>query len=568
VGNWHAIFAHQSYFAQFSTPSPLQHTWSLAIEEQFYLVWPPVLLLILRAAHRWWRRIGVSVAVAAGLLSAGLMALLFQPGGDPTRVYYGTDTRLFDLMAGVTVAFLVAARPQPGAAARRALHLVAPVAAVGLAAIWVTGGTAQGLPKDWMFDGGFLLCAVLAALVVADARLLDRGLFSRLISVPPLHFLGTISYGIYLWHWPIFVYLTGARTGLSTAPLDVVRVAATLVVATASYYLVERPIRQRHLRGALRFGLAPIAAAATAAVLVIATIPAVADPSTVATTSRTTAPAGLAVAGAGGLAGQVPIRLPAGTFSPAHPLRIVLLGDSVMQDASFGIAAAFKATGEVTVETNTIDGFGLTTSHNWPTIIPRIIRTEHPQLIIGSWSWDQFGPTKPNALHQPAAYTALLKRAIKVMLTPGDGVDGVIFTQVAASGDILNPNPVIQAAYNRMRRKGVRAWNTIAAKMASSFPGRVMYLPVGGSLLANGRYSAWLPPLGHPHAPAKEWIRARKLDNVHLCPEGSARYADAILSDLTTVFKLAPARSSWTRGGWTSNPDFNNPPGACPDDHP
>jgi peptidoglycan/LPS O-acetylase OafA/YrhL len=570
VGNWHSIFAHQSYFAQFSTPSPLQHTWSLAIEEQFYLIWPPVLLLILRGARRSWRRVGLTVAVVGALASAGLMALLFHPGGDPTRVYYGTDTRLFDLMAGVTVAFLAAARPQPGRAARRALHVAGPVAAVALGVFWVIAGTGQGVPKNWMFEGGFLLCAVLGAVVVADARLLERGPFARVLSMPPLHFLGTISYGIYLWHWPIVVYMTGARTGLATAPLDVARVGATLVLATASYYLVERPIRRMKLRGALRLWLAPLVGVATAACLVVATVPAVADPNTVATTSKVAAPTGVPVAGSGGYGEQTPITLPKGTvISPAHPLRVVLLGDSVMHDASYGITAALSATGEGTVQTNTIDGFGLTTATSWPTSIPRIIREEQPQLIIASWSWDQFGPTTPNALHQPAAYTALLKRAVSVMLTPGDGVDGVIFTQFPLSGTIAAANPANQATYNKERLEGLKAWNDIAEKMAAAFPGRVMYLPVASSLLLDGRrYSAWLPPVGDPHAPKDQWTRVRKLDNVHLCPEGSARYAQAILTDLTAIFRLAPASPAWTEGAWTSDPNFNNPPGACPDDHP
>ncbi len=569
VGNWHAIFAGQSYFAQFSVPSPLQHTWSLAIEEQFYLVWPPLLLLLLRQARRSWRQVGVVVAVAGALLSAGLMALLFHPGGDPTRVYYGTDTRLFDLMAGIAVAFLSAARPQPGQAARRLLHLAASAAAVALGYFWVTAGTARGLPTNWMFDGGFLLCAALAAVVVADARLLDRGPFARILSTPPLHFLGTISYGVYLWHWPIIVYLNGARTGLSNGPLDALRLGATLVAATASYYLVERPIRQKRLRGALRFSLAPLAGALCAAFVVIATVPAVADPGAVATTSRAPVPGGAVVAGSGGYADQVPIRLPAGTVvSPSHPLRVMLLGDSVMHDASFAITAALESTGEVTVTTNTVLGFGLTTSTNWPTVIPGLIREEHPQLIIGSWSWDDYGPTTPNALHQPKAYAALLERAASVMLTPGDGVDSVIFTQVPIDGTVKVPAGEDQAAADRERTQGTNAWNAIAAKMPSSFPGKVMYLPVASSLLLHGRYSTWLPPLGEPAAPLGEWIRARKLDNVHLCPEGSARYARAILTDLTAVIKLAPASPSWAEGAWTTNPDYNDPPGACPDDHP
>ena len=173
VNNWHLIYAHQSYFAQFSTPSPLQHTWSLAIEEQFYLVWPLVLLVLLRYGRRGWRRVGVTVTVALGVGSSILMAVLFHPGVDPSRLYYGTDTRLFDLMAGATLAFLAASRGQPGARARRTLHWVGPVAAVVLAVFWVRAGTSGGLPTNFMFEGGFLLCAALAGLIVADARL-DR----------------------------------------------------------------------------------------------------------------------------------------------------------------------------------------------------------------------------------------------------------------------------------------------------------------------------------------------------------------------------------------------------------
>ncbi len=154
VNNWHLIYAHQSYFAQFSTPSPLQHTWSLAIEEQFYLVWPLVLLLLLRLARRGWRHVGVVVTVVLGVGSSVLMAALFHPGVDPSRIYYGTDTRLFDLMAGATIAFLAASRPQPSARARRILHMVGPAAAVVLAVFWVRAGTSGGLPTDFMFEGG------------------------------------------------------------------------------------------------------------------------------------------------------------------------------------------------------------------------------------------------------------------------------------------------------------------------------------------------------------------------------------------------------------------------------
>ncbi len=278
VNNWHLIFAHQSYFAQFSTPSPLQHTWSLAIEEQFYLVWPLVLLLLLHLARRIWRQAGVALAVALGLASMIAMAVMFQPGVDPSRVYYGTDTRLFDLMAGAAIAFVAASRPQPRPGARRTLHVAGPLAAAALAVFWVVAGTSAGLPKDYMFQGGFLVCAVLAGIVVADARLVEQGRFSRLLSVRPVYFVGVISYGIYLWHWPVIVYLSGDRTGLAPVPLDLARIGATLALSTASYYLVERPIRRARLHGWVRAWGAPLAGVLSAAIIVVATIPSVADP--------------------------------------------------------------------------------------------------------------------------------------------------------------------------------------------------------------------------------------------------------------------------------------------------
>jgi hypothetical protein len=507
------------------------------------------------------------------------MAVLFTPGADPSRVYYGTDTRLFDLMAGATIAFVAAARPQPNARARRTLHVAAPLAGVALLVFWVFAGTSGGLPTNFMFEGGFLVCAALAGLVVADARLIEPGGLARGLAWRPLHFVGTISYGIYLWHWPVIVYLNGARTGLSAWPLDLLRVAVTLALSTASYYLVERPIRLARLHGWVRYWGAPLAGVLSALLIVTATFPAVADPATVAGTSRIPAPShhgsgsgpgsdvAVGVPGAGGLEGQVPIHL-AVAPSPADPVRIMVLGDSVMHDASFGVTAALGATGEATVATRTIDGFGLVNAGNWRTSLPNLIGQTRPQLIVASWSWDEYGPTTPNALHQPAAYAQLLQSAVSVMLAPGNGVEGVIFTEFPQSGDLMAPNGDSQSSYNAERRAGVIAWNNLAKGMTAAFPGQVMYFPVADSVLLHGTFSTWLPPLGDPHAPKADWLRVRRLDKVHLCPEGSARFGAAVLADMTQVFGLAPATGDWSQGSWTSDPNFNDPPGACPDDHP
>jgi hypothetical protein len=239
-----------------------------------------------------------------------------------------------------------------------------------------------------------------------------------------------------------------------------------------------------------------------------------------------------------------------------------------MHDASYGITAALQATGEVTVATRTIDGFGLTTATGWRTSLPILISQTHAQLIVASWSWDMEGPTTPNALFEPAQYAQLMRSAVSLMLTPGNGVEGVIFTQYPQSGQVPSANSASQAAYNRFRAEGVTAWNRIAEKMATLFPGQVMYFPIANSILLNGHFSAWLPPEGDPHAPVPAWTRVRKLDNVHLCPEGAARYGNAVLANMTQLFGLAPAGTSWAQGSWTTDPDFNNPPGACPDDHP
>ena len=125
--------------------------------------------------------------------------------------------------------------------------------------------------------------------------------------------------------------------------------------------------------------------------------------------------------------------------SPAHPLRVMIIGDSVMHDASYGITASLQATGEATVATRTIDGFGLDKA-SWQVSFPNLVQQTRPQLIVASWSWDQYGPTTPNALHQPVQYTKLLRRAVSIMLTPGNGVEGVIFTAFPQSGDIAAAN--------------------------------------------------------------------------------------------------------------------------------
>jgi peptidoglycan/LPS O-acetylase OafA/YrhL len=555
VANWHAIFSHQSYFTQFSTPSPLQHTWSLAIEEQFYLLWPLVTLGLVAWGKKHWRRLGLGVCVAGAIVSAAAMALLYRAGTDPSRVYYGTDTRAFDLLVGAAVAYPAAARVQPGPRARKALHVASPVAAALLGVFWVRAGTASGLPTSAMFRGEFLLCAVLAALVIADVRQLDQGLLAKALSLAPLRWIGMVSYGLYLWHWPIFVYLNQSRTGISGAPLDLARVALTFVLATASYYLVERPIRRQHFVGLKRVVTVPSAVLLTVIVIVVGTTPSVAAPLRSWAGGGLDPGSGPNVAGAGGFSAEVPFTVPPGlVISPAHPLRVLTFGDSVMTYAQLGITAALEGTGEVTVAQGAVPGWGLT-HPSTQAGVQGLIRTDRPELLIGTWSWD--GPV---AKADPSGYQRTLDGALSEWLTPGDGVLGVVLLQMPAFG--------ISGRY----AGGVASWNRAIARVAPTFPGRVMYLPAASSLEIDGRFTDWLPPNGNLSTPKRQWVRVRTTDGVHLCPPGITRYAAPVLQDLTDLFHLAPPRRHWflshlvtVRALQESESDLAV---TCPDDHP
>src|SRR6476660_334801 len=239
VANWRFIFSGQSYFDQFSQPSPLRHMWSLAIEEQFYLVWPLVVAGLL-----WWRR-SLRVLLAACVVmiaaSAALMALLYQPGHDPSRVYYGTDTRAQSLLIGAVVGIaLFVHGPLRTRAARMAVRIAAVVGA-GYT-LWLFWRMSER--TDALYQGGFLFAALAVSAVIVSVVQPDRGVLGRFLSLAPLRWVGRISYGLYLWHWPVYLTLTHTRTGLDGFALLVARLAVSFALATLSYYAVEKPIRQ------------------------------------------------------------------------------------------------------------------------------------------------------------------------------------------------------------------------------------------------------------------------------------------------------------------------------------
>jgi len=326
VANWRPVLSGQSYFDRFAIPSPLRHTWSLAIEEQYYALWPLLVLLLVRMRRgALGLLLPASLAMLAG--SALLMALLFQPGHDPSRMYYGTDTRAQSLLVGAVLAMiLLRVGPVRGAVPKATLQIAALACAVALGRAW----TATSADSVLLYRGGFLLLAIGVAVVVTAAVRPGGGPVARALSLPPLRGLGLISYGVYLWHWPLYLVLTPDRTGLDGYGLFLLRIAATLGIATASYYLVEMPVR----RGALRrqkisWVFAPVTAGLVAVALVLVT--------------RGGSPAfSLATVPVAPMPSTAPAPQPAGAMvtTARAPTRVLLVGDSVGLSLGWGFEAA------------------------------------------------------------------------------------------------------------------------------------------------------------------------------------------------------------------------------------
>ena len=269
IQNWHLVAKGTSYFAQFGEQSPFLHMWSLAIEEQFYLLWPLSLFGLFRLTRHRVGRVTLIVSMLA-LCSAVWMALVSTPGGDPSRAYYGTDTRAQALMIGSVVACLFTIRPKIGLGRSRLLVQGLGALGVGFLAFAIVEVTQS---SDVLYQGGFTAVALAAAAVITAAMV--PGPIARLLAIPPLPAIGRMSYGLYLWSWPITVYFTADRIGVVGTALSVVQLGTTFAVAALSYVLVEGPVRRGFQRGRraprARISSALAAVVAVPVVLVVAT---------------------------------------------------------------------------------------------------------------------------------------------------------------------------------------------------------------------------------------------------------------------------------------------------------
>ena len=244
IANWHFITL-STYFASDGIPSPLQHMWSLAVEEQFYLVWPLVLVLAAMLVRDPRRRVVAVGAIAAvGLAASAVRLDLLWASSGQDRAYLGTDSRIFEPLTGA----LLAATIVWGAARRLATRThFALLALGGLGLIW--GLAALGGPggaSRAYADGGAVVVAlsttaVIAAIVTRDSHV------TRLLALPAVAYLGRLSYAMYLWHWPLQVWTSRYGwwdlTGVGTPARASILTLLTVALAALSYHLVEKPVR-------------------------------------------------------------------------------------------------------------------------------------------------------------------------------------------------------------------------------------------------------------------------------------------------------------------------------------
>jgi peptidoglycan/LPS O-acetylase OafA/YrhL len=232
VANWGQVGQGRDYFALYESPSLLEHAWSLAVEEQFYLVWPIVLVVVLRLAgtQRVRRAVaGVAVAVAAGSVVLATV-LASDEGQGLSRLYFGTDTRSVGLAVGATAGAMGLRRAQRS----RTADIAGLVSVLGLIAF---GVTLRG-DERWLYGPGFLMIALLSITVMWAAT--SEGVLQQVLSNRMLVGVGRVSYGVYLWHWPVIVVLDAERTGLSGIALGALWVVVTALLTAASWFAVER----------------------------------------------------------------------------------------------------------------------------------------------------------------------------------------------------------------------------------------------------------------------------------------------------------------------------------------
>ncbi len=540
VANWHYILGGQNYFVRFGAPSPLLHTWSLAVEEQFYLVWPLVAVLVLK---RWGRR---GLGWVAGILAAGsasLCAALYLTGSSVDRLYYGTDTRSQTIMVGAALAVLVppfSAAPSHGSrrfdgsvlANRWVLGNRWVLAAGGLLAAAILGWCLHSVDGQTasLYEGGFLAVAVATAVVITLIIRRPADPLSRALSWRPLRYAGLISYGLYLYHWPIFLTLDSSRTGLSGYRLLALRFAVTFVAAGLSYRYVEQPVRaltalprvRRH-RMALRAGGGAALLGLIVSVLLV------------------TAPYGSTATGSVLASPPAPGLVAAGGASRAHPERALLVGDSLAVTLGEGLQVNSRSWG-VTIDDGGALGCDLDPDTTvkvmgtvspaaqgcpqWRTAWAGLVRRTDPDVVmvlLGRWEtidrryqgkWTSVGSPEFDAHLQ-----AELSQVIDVLSSGGARVAFLTLPYIAQTTDQPDGSPWDMNLPSR-----TDAFNRDVRAAVARDPNHASVVDLNRMLDPAGHYVSYI-----------DHVRVRDTDNEHLSVAGGEWLRPLLLPQIVAL---------------------------------
>ena len=328
VTNWRLALSGKGYGAYVATSSPVQHIWSLAVEEQFYLFLPLLVLYGTRGSAKPQNRLAI---IAGVLAAASTVALVTAVGrhGDTTWAYYATYTRAAELLAGVILACVA-----HHVVEWKHRNAVVPVAGLVGAAVLVGAWVRADQAAPWLYRGGLSVYTLASVAVILAS--LQGGPIRSVLSTQVLQWIGRLSYSAYLYHWPLFLWLTKARVGFGGVALFAVRVGLTIGLAALSTAFLERPIRARRLLP--RVDPAPMFGALAVALALVMIVPAAASdngPSGVHVVS------GERIAAAATTAPITQVTNHGSTLPPVpHVTKLLLVGDSLMHQASFFFAQA------------------------------------------------------------------------------------------------------------------------------------------------------------------------------------------------------------------------------------
>ncbi len=539
--NWWQIAASGNYFVATGAVSPLTHTWSLAVEEQFYLVWPLVVLAVLLVARRFTGTgsgterdpssgtdpdasaenaparatdRGVEALLAISVIgvvaSASEMAWLYHPGVNITRLYFGTDTHAQSILVGSVLACTLTLIQRhrglsgmaPVATARGSRMALTGLGVAGLAGTIALTTTLSGT-SALAYRGGFLLSALSAAALITGAVCVGHGPIAKVLSIGPLVWMGTVSYGAYLWHFPVAIELDSARTGLSGAGLLAIRVLATFALAAASYYLVERPVMEGVFWRSLKAAGPALAAMGATVVVVIA---------------ATVAPAVAAVA----------VHPFPGKLQTVRPPEIVVLGDSTALTLGYALAATAPA--GTSVVNGGLYGCGLAIGSwvsndpptpqltmfpacneatpadgQWPALdAARVAGTGRGDVVLfvaGTWevqnmlragTWTNI--TEPSFQHYELDQ---MRKLVGIASAHGAHVELATMPAMGAASSSLEASradsPQRRLIYDRLIRE-----------IAGEYPNRVSIVDYGGVLSPHGIYHEYL-----------DGVQVRSADGIH-----------------------------------------------------